>query len=139
MKDLELTTVPGTIEDLELNFIPECTKSLFSDFKSKIKGMFKRSSRSNNYDAAVSMQYQETRGMTGTSSNLNGGINNMNFSKFDECLNNMPPMQRKVFRLRTLGGKSTALICKELNINESLFWDLIHQSRKELVIALNMQ
>jgi len=142
MKNLELTNKTEIIKDLEINFLTETIKSSLSTLNSKIKRLFKTTSRPNGlntlkYDAY--MQHQDSRANSSASSYLDGGFNMMNFSRFDECLNNMPTMQRKAFHLKTFGNNSTTLICKELNIDEVVFWDLINKSRKELVVALSIQ
>lgn len=142
MKNLDLTTKTGIVKDLEINFITDTIKAYLSTLKLKIKLLLKsrpKTNRLNTYEYPLNIQNQGSIAITAASSNLNGDINKMNFSKFDECLNNMPPIQRKAFKLKTFGNNSTTLICKELNINEAVFWNLIKKSRKELIVALNIQ
>ena len=142
MKNLDLITKTGIIKDLEINFMTNTIKVYLLTLKLKIRLLFKTNSRSNRlkaYNYNWFTQHQDSRTITAASSNLDGGIKKMNFSKFDQCLNNMPPIQRKAFKLKTFGNNNTALICKELNINEAVFWNLIQKSRKELIVALNIK
>lgn len=60
------------------------------------------------------------------------------YSLLEECLNRMPLIQKKAFVYKTFGDKKTSSICKDLNINETVFWILIHNARKELVQTLNL-
>ena len=141
MKNLDLTNKSVIITEPEINFITNTIKEFLSPVKLKIELLLKRLLTPKSlriYSDPVYTQHQDPLANIAKSSNLNRGINNRNFSKFDECLNNMPPLQRKAFELKTFEKNSTALICKELNINEAVFWSLIHKSRKELIIALNI-
>ncbi|MGB5377994.1 sigma-70 family RNA polymerase sigma factor [Muriicola sp.] len=53
------------------------------------------------------------------------------------CIDKLPENQRQVFTMKTLGGLSTEDICKELNINPSNLWVMIHRARTALVGCLN--
>jgi RNA polymerase sigma-70 factor (ECF subfamily) len=53
------------------------------------------------------------------------------------CINQLPVNQRQVFTMKTLGGLSTEDICKELNINPSNLWVMIHRARTALMGCLN--
>ena len=142
MKNLDLITKTGIIKDLEINFMTNTIIVYLLSLKLKLRLFFNRYSRSIRLMADYYnwfTQHQDSRTITAASSNLDGGIKKMNFSKFDQCLNNMPPIQRKAFKLKTFGNSSTALICKELNIIEAVFWNLIQKSRKELIVALNIK
>jgi len=140
MEKLDLTNQTEIVTDLKTNYITRTIKASISTLKSKIKPFIKTTSKSSRlkaYNYKGFTQHQDSKTMTAESPNLND--DNQKCSKLDECLKKMPPIQRKAFTLRTLENKSTAFICNELNISEALFWKLIHQARKELVLALNTQ
>lgn len=53
------------------------------------------------------------------------------------CIDQLPLNQRKVFTMKTVRGLSTEDICKELNINPSNLWVMIHRARTALMGCLN--
>jgi len=63
---------------------------------------------------------------------------NHNDSILQECLNRMPAIQRNAFVYKTFEDKKTSSICKDLKINEAVFWRLIHNARKELIESLDL-
>jgi len=69
---------------------------------------------------------------------LSDDMQNHNHSALEECLHKMPIIQRKAFMYKTFECKKTALICEDLHINEAVFWKLIHNARKELITALDL-
>ncbi len=53
------------------------------------------------------------------------------------CIDQLPVKQRQVFTMKTVRGLSTEDICKELNINPSNLWVMIHRARTALMGCLN--
>lgn len=74
--------------------------------------------------------------LNGMSVNLKGHINETRHTRFKECLDNMPTLQRAAFQMKTFDNYKTAFICEYLDISENLFWNLVNKSRKELIEAL---
>ena len=54
-----------------------------------------------------------------------------------ECISKLPKKQSLVFNMKTIQGMSTEDICKELGINPSNLWVMIHRSRTALMGCLN--
>lgn len=54
-----------------------------------------------------------------------------------DCINKLPKKQALAFTLKTIDGLSTEEICKELNINPSNLWVIIHRARTVLMDCLN--
>ena len=54
-----------------------------------------------------------------------------------ECISKLPKKQALVFNMKTIQGVSTEDICKELNINPSNLWVMIHRARTALMGCLN--
>ncbi|NER10479.1 RNA polymerase sigma-70 factor, ECF subfamily [Muriicola jejuensis] len=54
-----------------------------------------------------------------------------------ECIDSLPENQRRVFVMKTIRGLSTEDICKELQINPSNLWVIIHRARTALMGCLN--
>ena len=54
-----------------------------------------------------------------------------------ECISKLPKKQALVFRMKTIQGITTGDICKELNINPSNLWVMIHRARTSLMGCLN--
>ena len=54
-----------------------------------------------------------------------------------ECISKLPKKQSKVFNMKTIQGMDTKAICKELNINPSNLWVMIHRARTALMDCLN--
>ncbi len=53
------------------------------------------------------------------------------------CIDSLPEKQRQVFVMKTIRGLSTEDICKELEINPSNLWVMIHRARTALMGCLN--
>ena len=53
------------------------------------------------------------------------------------CISKLPKKQAQVFTMKTIQGMSTEDICKELNINPSNLWVMIHRARTSLMGCLN--
>ncbi len=53
------------------------------------------------------------------------------------CIDQLPVKQRQVFTMKTMRGLATEDICKELNINPSNLWVMIHRARTALMSCLN--
>lgn len=53
-----------------------------------------------------------------------------------ECLSKLPEKQAEVFRMKTIEGYETEDICKELNINASNLWVIIHRARTAMASCL---
>jgi RNA polymerase sigma-70 factor (ECF subfamily) len=51
---------------------------------------------------------------------------------FEECIRHLPARQARAFVLRELVGLEAAEICKELAINPSNYWVLLHRARLRL-------
>ena len=54
-----------------------------------------------------------------------------------ECISKLPKKQSLVFTMKTIQGMSTEDICKELGVNPSNLWVMIHRSRTALMSCLN--
>lgn len=54
-----------------------------------------------------------------------------------ECIAKLPKKQARVFKMKTIQGISTEDICKELDINPSNLWVMIHRARTALMGCLN--
>ncbi|EAR02153.1 sigma-70 family RNA polymerase sigma factor [Maribacter sp. HTCC2170] len=54
-----------------------------------------------------------------------------------ECISKLPKKQSLVFSMKTVQGMSTEDICKELGINPSNLWVMIHRARAALMGCLN--
>jgi len=54
-----------------------------------------------------------------------------------ECISKLPKKQSLVFTMKTIQGMSTEDICKELGINPSNLWVMIHRARTALMDCLN--
>jgi len=54
-----------------------------------------------------------------------------------ECISKLPKKQSLVFTMKTIQGMSTEDICKELGINPSNLWVMIHRARTALMSCLN--
>ncbi len=53
------------------------------------------------------------------------------------CISKLPKKQSLVFSMKTIQGISTEDICKELGINPSNLWVMIHRARTALMGCLN--
>ena len=53
-----------------------------------------------------------------------------------DCLSKLPEKQAQVFRMKTMEGYETEDICKELNINASNLWVIIHRARTAMASCL---
>ncbi|MBT8291165.1 MAG: sigma-70 family RNA polymerase sigma factor [Muriicola sp.] len=53
------------------------------------------------------------------------------------CIDLLPVNQRRVFTMKTVRGLATEDICKELDINPSNLWVMIHRARTALMGCLN--
>ena len=53
------------------------------------------------------------------------------------CISKLPKKQSLVFSMKTMQGISTEDICKELGINPSNLWVMIHRARTALMGCLN--
>jgi len=54
-----------------------------------------------------------------------------------DCISKLPKKQSLVFTMRTIQGISTEDICKELGINPSNLWVMVHRARTALMGCLN--
>ncbi|MBD0824144.1 MULTISPECIES: sigma-70 family RNA polymerase sigma factor [Aestuariibaculum] len=52
------------------------------------------------------------------------------------CLSKLPEKQAQVFRLKTIEGQDTEVICNELNITASNLWVIIHRARTAMAECL---
>ena len=53
------------------------------------------------------------------------------------CLAALPERQARVFTMKTIQGMETEDVCKELGINSSNLWVMIHRARTALMECLN--
>lgn len=53
------------------------------------------------------------------------------------CISQLPEKQARVFVMKTVRGMSTEDVCKELDINPSNLWVIIHRARTALMGCLN--
>lgn len=53
-----------------------------------------------------------------------------------ECLGKLPPKQAQVFKMKTIEGLDTEVICNELNITASNLWVIIHRARTSMAACL---
>ena len=54
-----------------------------------------------------------------------------------ECISKLPAKQARVFTLKTIHGMGTEEICKEMGINPSNLWVMLHRARTALMGCLN--
>ncbi len=54
-----------------------------------------------------------------------------------DCIGKLPKKQALVFKMKTIQGIGTEDICKELGINPSNLWVMIHRARTALMGCLN--
>ncbi|MCH4551557.1 MULTISPECIES: sigma-70 family RNA polymerase sigma factor [Aestuariibaculum] len=52
------------------------------------------------------------------------------------CLSKLPEKQAQVFRMKTIEGQDTEVICNELNITASNLWVIIHRARTAMAECL---
>ncbi|MFD0834214.1 sigma-70 family RNA polymerase sigma factor [Mariniflexile aquimaris] len=52
------------------------------------------------------------------------------------CLSKLPEKQAEVFRMKTIEGYETDVICNELNITASNLWVIIHRARTAMAECL---
>tara|TARA_R110000868_G_scaffold56488_12_gene174848 strand:+ start:235 stop:789 length:555 start_codon:yes stop_codon:yes gene_type:complete len=52
------------------------------------------------------------------------------------CLSKLPKKQAEVFRMKTIEGYETEVICNELNITASNLWVIIHRARTAMAACL---
>lgn len=52
------------------------------------------------------------------------------------CMEILPEKQAAIFKMKTIDGFDTEVICKEYNITPSNFWVIIHRARKTLAECL---
>ena len=52
------------------------------------------------------------------------------------CLSKLPEKQAEVFRMKSIEGLETDVICNELNITASNLWVIIHRARTALAACL---
>lgn len=53
-----------------------------------------------------------------------------------ECMETLPERQAEIFKMKTIDGFETDVICKEFNITPSNLWVIIHRARKSLMECL---
>ena len=53
-----------------------------------------------------------------------------------ECMGTLSERQAKIFKMKTIDGIDTDVICKEFNISPSNLWVIIHRARKHLMECL---
>ena len=54
-----------------------------------------------------------------------------------DCISKLPKKHALAFTLKTINGLSTEEVCKELGINPSNLWVIIHRARTVLMDCLN--
>ncbi|WP_242085452.1 sigma-70 family RNA polymerase sigma factor [Aestuariivivens sediminis] len=52
------------------------------------------------------------------------------------CLSKLPPKQAEVFKMKTIQGFETEVICNELDITPSNLWVIIHRARTAMAECL---
>lgn len=53
-----------------------------------------------------------------------------------ECLSKLPDKQAQIFKMKTIQGFDTEVICNELNITASNLWVIIHRARTAMANCL---
>ncbi|NNC50240.1 MAG: sigma-70 family RNA polymerase sigma factor [Flaviramulus sp.] len=53
-----------------------------------------------------------------------------------KCLSKLPVKQAEVFKMKTIQGFDTKVICNELNITASNLWVIIHRARTSMATCL---
>ncbi|APY10405.1 RNA polymerase subunit sigma-70 [Seonamhaeicola sp. S2-3] len=53
-----------------------------------------------------------------------------------KCLDKLPKKQAEIFKMKTIQGFETEVICKELNITASNLWVIIHRARTAMATCL---
>lgn len=56
-----------------------------------------------------------------------------------DCIEQLPEKQARVFKMKTVRGMSTEDVCKELNINPSNLWVIVHRARTALMDCINQE
>lgn len=54
----------------------------------------------------------------------------------NSCLSKLPEKQADIFRMKTIDGYETEVICNELNITPSNLWVIIHRARTTMAACL---
>ena len=54
-----------------------------------------------------------------------------------DCIAKLPKKHALAFTLKTINGLSTEEVCKELDINPSNLWVILHRARTVLMDCLN--
>lgn len=54
----------------------------------------------------------------------------------NKCMDRLPEKQATIFKMKTVEGFETEIICKELNITPSNLWVIIHRARLQLMECL---
>lgn len=143
MENLDLTNETVIIKEPTINFMTGPLREFLFSLKLKIilflKHILTPRSLRNNYKSPINLQPQNYSINKTASININGNNYKFDCTTFNDCLKNMPSVQREAFKLKTFGNNTTAFICLKLNINEAVFWSLIHKSRKELIETLDIQ
>lgn len=58
---------------------------------------------------------------------------------FHQCLEDLPKKQAQAFEMREMEDRSTAEVCKELNISQSNLWVMLHRARNRLAKCLGQK
>ncbi len=98
--------------------------------------------------AEVRMNYSSQSGQEGDwleemaadpeSTRENDAIENEELGQaIQECIGRLPAKQARVFTMKTIRGMRTEDVCKELDINPSNLWVIVHRARTALMGCLN--
>lgn len=53
-----------------------------------------------------------------------------------KCLDKLPPKQAEIFKMKTILGYDTEVICNDLNITASNLWVIVHRARTAMANCL---
>ncbi len=140
MENLNISTDMEITKNLDLNssIIKNSIDRLTLKMQFLLKKLSFRKTELKVLKNPVSNENINTRNFNRASASTNLYSVDDKYSKFNECLDNMPTIQRKAFKMKTFAQYKTAFICKDLGITEDAFWGYISKSRKELMIALDL-
>jgi RNA polymerase sigma-70 factor (ECF subfamily) len=83
-------------------------------------------------------EWLETMAADPESTQENDAIENEELGlAIQRCLAALPERQARVFTMKTIQGMETEDVCKELGINSSNLWVMIHRARTALMACLN--
>lgn len=124
--------------NLETNLILNILKDSFSKCSSKLKSLFTQRKLHTINSQLINNNFKRYASVTDAPFERDEHFYDNKYAKFYECLNAMPHIQKKVFLMKTFEQRKTSVICKNLDISETVFWYYIKKSRHELMVSLQL-